>query len=128
MIPRAKDERAVGRGLITKSLVNCKSLKNLDFIIRASGELLKRLKFMKGINLELLQPNCKEWNGVRKLEGEVLIIQMRDESCLYYVNGNKNGKKWMNLKDNHHWSFCYQKLLDVKRPMFRRLHRKAKSS
>lgn len=73
-----------------------------------------------------MQPNCKEWNGLRKLEGEVLIIQTRDESCLYYVSGNKNGKKWMNSKDDHHWSICYQKLLDVKRPMFRRVHRKVK--
>lgn len=52
MIPRAKDEQAVERGLIKKGLVNYKLLKNLDFIIRAPGELLKRLKFMKSINLE----------------------------------------------------------------------------
>lgn len=35
-----------------KGLVHHKSLKNLEFIVRASGQLLKRFKFKKSINLE----------------------------------------------------------------------------
>lgn len=35
-----------------KGLVSHKSLRNLDFIVRASGELLKRFKFKKSINIE----------------------------------------------------------------------------
>ena len=35
-----------------KGLGNHKSFKNLDLIVRASGELLKRFKFKKSMNLE----------------------------------------------------------------------------